>query len=59
MKPPEPLIVSWRGRQVRVRNDDPHLGPYTPRGAVIRSAMELASDVKGLRLVLLTKVGDR
>ncbi len=38
----DPLIVSWQGRQVRVRHDDPHLGPYTPRGAVIRSAMDLA-----------------
>ena len=59
MKVPEPLIVSWQGRKVRIRHDDPHLGPYTPRGAVIRSAMELASDVEGLRLVLLTTVGDR
>ena len=53
---PEPLIVSWQGR---VRHDDPDLGPYTPRGAVIRSAMELASDVEGLRLVLASTVGDR
>jgi hypothetical protein len=30
----------------------PHLGPDTPRGAVIRSAMELASDVEWLRLML-------
>ena len=59
VKPPEPLIVSWQGRQVRVRHDDPHLGPYTPRGAVIRSAMELASDVEGLRLTLVTALGDR
>jgi hypothetical protein len=44
---------------LRVRHDDPHLGPYTPRGAVIRSAIELPSDVEGLRLVLLTAVGDR
>ncbi len=58
-KVPEPLIVSWQGRQVRVRHDDPHLGPYTPRGAVIRSAMELASDVQGLRLYLVTALGDR
>jgi hypothetical protein len=56
---PDPLIVSWQGRQVRVRHDDPHLGPYTPRGAVIRSAMELASDVEGLRLVLTCTMGDR
>ena len=56
---PEPLIVTWQGRQVRVRHDGPHLGPYTPRGAVIRSAMELASDVDGLRLYLVTALGDR
>jgi hypothetical protein len=59
VKSPEPLIVSWQGRQVRIRHDDPHLGPYTPRGAVIRSAMELASDVQGLRLYLATALGDR
>jgi len=59
VKVPDPLIVTWQGRQVRVRHDDPHLGPYTPRGAVIRSAMELASDVEGLRLYLVTALGDR
>lgn len=59
MKPPEPLVIAWRGRQVRVRHDDPHLGPYTPRGAVVRSAVELASDVDGLRLFLATALGDR
>lgn len=59
MRSPEPLIVSWQGREVRVQHDDPHLGPYTPRGAIIRSAVEPASDVDGLRLVLLTTVGDR
>jgi hypothetical protein len=42
-----------------VRHDDPHLGPYTPRGAVIRSAVELASDVEGLRLVLMRALDDR
>jgi hypothetical protein len=50
MKAPERLIVSWQGHQVRIRHDDPHLGPYTPRDAFIRSAMELASDVERLRL---------
>ena len=59
MKAPEPLIVTWQGLEVRVRHDDPHLGPYMPRGAVIRSAMELASDVQGLRLYLVTALGDR
>jgi hypothetical protein len=38
---------------------DPHLGPYSSNGATIRSAVELASDVEGLRLVLMTTVGDR
>ena len=59
MKAPEPLIVAWQGRQVRIRHDDPHLGPYTPPGSVIRSATELASDVDGLRLVLPSTLGDR
>ena len=59
MTKPEPLIVAWRGRQVRVRHDDPHLGPYTPKGAMLRAAIELASDVEGLRLVLTSTVGDR
>ena len=53
------MIVTWQGHQVRIRHDDPHLGPYTPRGAVIRSAIELVSDVEGLRLVLTSTVGDR
>jgi hypothetical protein len=59
MRPPEPLVIAWRGRQVRVRHDDPDLGPYTPRGAVVRCAVELASDVGGLRLFLATALGDR
>jgi hypothetical protein len=59
MTAPEPLVVPWRGRQLRVRHDDPYLGPCTPRGAVIRSAIELASVVEGLRLYLVTTVGDR
>ena len=57
--PPEPHLVTWQGRQVRVRHDDPHLGPYTPRGAVIRAAMELASDAEGLRLYLVSALGNR
>jgi hypothetical protein len=59
VKSPEPLIVSWQRHQVHIRHDDPHLGPYTLRGAVIRSAMELASDVEGLRLFLVTALGER
>jgi hypothetical protein len=35
------------------------LGLYTPRGATLRAAIELASDVEGLRLVLASTVGDR
>ena len=58
-KVPELLIVTWQGREVRARHDYPHLGPYTPRGAVIRAAMELASDVEALRLYLMTALGDR
>jgi hypothetical protein len=42
-----------------VRHDDPHLGPYSSSGATVRSAIELATDVEGLRRVLTTAVGDR
>jgi len=59
VKAPDPLVIPWRGRQLRVRHDDPYLGPYTPRGATLRAAIELATDVEGLRLVLTTTVGDR
>jgi hypothetical protein len=54
MKPPDPLVIAWQGQQLRVRHDDPHLGPYTHAGQVIRAAVELASDVEGLRLMLET-----
>jgi hypothetical protein len=59
VKAPDPLLIPSQGHQLRVRHDDPHLGPYTQAGQVIRAAVELASDVEGLRLVLVTAVGDR
>ena len=54
-----PLVLNWRGQQIRVRHDDPRLGVYTPGGAVIRNAICLASDVRGLELALNATVGDR
>jgi len=59
MKAPEPLVVPWRGRQVRIRHDDPQLTVYSPQGSRLRAAMELASDVEGLRLVLASTVAER
>ncbi len=59
MKAPDLLVVAWNGRQLRIRHDDPHLGPYMNAGQVIRAAVELASDVDGLRLVLASTLGDR
>jgi hypothetical protein len=59
MKSPDPLVISWRGRQLRVRHDDPRIGPYTPAGARLRAIIELASDVDGLRLALASIVGER
>ena len=53
------VIPTGHDRQVRIRHDDRHLGQYAVHGAVIRSAMELASDVEGLRLGLATASGDR
>jgi hypothetical protein len=51
------LYVPWRGRQLRIRHDDPHLGVYTGAGQQLRAAVQLASDVDGLRLVLTTALG--
>ena len=59
MNRPDPLVIPWSGRQLRVRHDDPHLGTYTPAGQQLRFAVGLASDVEGLRLVLASTVGDR
>jgi hypothetical protein len=56
---PEPFVIPWRGRILRVRHDDPGIGTYSPAGQRIRAAVELASDVEGLRLVLASTVGER
>jgi hypothetical protein len=56
---PDPLLISWQGRQLRVRHDDPTLKPYSPQASRLRSAVELASDVEGLRLVLASVLGER
>jgi len=56
---PDPLVISWQGRQLRVRHDDPRLRPYSPQASRLRSAVELASDIEGLRLVLVSVLGDR
>ena len=56
---PDPLVISWHGRQLRVRHDDPRIGPYSPVGQRIRAAVELATDVQGLRLVLASTMGER
>ncbi len=54
---PAPLIIPWRGRQVRIRHDDPRLEPYAPRAVLISSAMVLATDEAGLRLAIEASVG--
>jgi hypothetical protein len=59
MRGPAPLYVHWQGREVRIRHDDQLIGPYSPRVAQLRAAIDLASDVEGLRLVLASTVGDR
>jgi hypothetical protein len=56
MAGPEPLVIPWRGRSVRVRHDDPYLGLYTDVGKRLSAAVQLASDVEGLRLVLASTV---
>ena len=59
MHKPDPLYVPFRGREVRVRHDDPRLRPHMPMEAVLRVAASLASDVQGLRRALETTVGER
>lgn len=59
MRSLEPLVIAWQGLQVRVRHDDPQLTTYSPHGAWLRAAIELASDVEGLRLVLASTVAER
>ena len=49
----EPTPSPSRGRAY------PRLGPYGPQGARVRSAVELASDVEGLCLVLGSVLWDR
>ncbi len=57
---PDPLIVPWQGRQLRVRHDDPRIkSMYSPQATRIRSAIGLATDVQGLRLVLASALGER
>jgi hypothetical protein len=56
---PEPLVIPWQGREIRVRHDDPSLSTYSGCGQTIRTAVLLASDIEGLRLVLESTVGQR
>jgi hypothetical protein len=35
---PDPVFIPFRGRETRVRHDDPTLKPYVPMAAVLRSA---------------------
>lgn len=56
---PEPIVITWRGTQVRVRHDEPCLTPCSPGVGRLRSAFELASDVAGLRSYLTTALGER
>jgi hypothetical protein len=56
---PDPLLIPWHGRSLRVRHDDPRLAPLTDQGKRLAAAVTLASDVEGLRLVLASTVGDR
>jgi hypothetical protein len=54
-----PLDIPWQDRRLAVTHDDLRLDPYGYGGQVVRAAVELASDMGGLRLVLDTALGDR
>jgi hypothetical protein len=54
---PYRITLRSRGQDVRVRHDDPLLGPYSPIVAWLRSALAITSSVETLRLVLPRAVG--
>jgi hypothetical protein len=56
---PRPITVRWRGQGVRVRHDDPRLGPYSKPIKVLGPAMSLASDAEGVRLAIASTLGSR
>ena len=56
---PEPLVITWQATEVRVRHDDPRLTESSPGVARLCSAVALARAVEGLRLILVTTMGDR
>jgi hypothetical protein len=49
---PEPLFVRSRGKDVRIRHDDPLLGPYSAVIQRLQSAMTITTEVATLRLVM-------
>lgn len=60
MTTPGPLELPWHaGTTIRVRHDDPHLGPLSPMAARIGSAIALAHSVDGIARALEVTVGDR
>lgn len=60
MRRVDPIVIPWRGHQLRIRHDDPSMTSiYSPQASRIRAAVELASDVDGLRLVLESTIGAR
>ena len=52
MSKTEPLYLRWRGKDVRVRHDDPLLSRYSPVIATLQSAMSITTEVATLRLVM-------
>ena len=49
---PEPLYLRWRGKDVRIRHDDPRLTRYSPVIATLQSAMAITTEVATSRLVM-------
>ena len=49
LRVPEPLVIPWQGRQLRVRHDDPH----TTRGAQVGRALAMAGEAADAALAAL------
>jgi hypothetical protein len=53
----DPIFLSWRGKQVRVRHDDPRLNRYSDVIVRLQAAMLLTTTVPSLRQVMAMERG--
>jgi hypothetical protein len=52
---PAPITLRWRGRDVRIRRDDPRSNGCSAVIQLLRSAMTITSQVETLQLVVASE----